>query len=205
MKSFLFDKGVFTIQRIDFIYSKDVTVIDQRQFEAHFELYNGYVEKYNEISQKLRNKIYQSGANATYSQFRSLKRGETFALNGVILHELYFENIGASDDRIAENIEIMTKNGFSDFESWKEDFIATARASRGWVVFAYVQRVKKFMNISLDAHDVGNIELSYPILVLDVYEHAYFLQYGNKKNEYIEQFMENINWKTVMGRFDQLK
>lgn len=193
------------IQRIDFIYSKDVTVIDQRQFEAHFELYNGYVDKYNEISHKLMSKLDRSTSNATYSHFRSLKRGETFALNGVILHELYFENIGGRDGQIDETVEMMMKNGFADFQSWKEDFIATAKASRGWVICAYVQRVKKFINISLDAHDVGNIELSFPILVLDVYEHAYFLQYGNKKNEYIEQFMNDINWKTVMRRLDKLK
>lgn len=193
------------IHRVDFIYSNDVTVINRRQFEAHFELYNGYVEKYNQITQLLQNEGLYENANSTYSEFRGLKRGETYALNGVILHELYFENIGGEDQ---ESIEVMIQrvlgNSFEDFEHWKNDFIATAKASRGWVILAYVQRTNRFLNISLDSHDFGNIELTFPLLVLDVYEHAYFLQYGNKKQEYIEEFMKNINWKIVMRRFDRL-
>ncbi len=89
---------------------------------------------------------------------------------------------------------------FGSYEDWEKHFVATARASRGWAVLAFDWRSYRFRNISLDAHDVGNIALSTPVLVLDVYEHAYFLQYANNKDEYINNFMKNINWPVVDKR-----
>lgn len=80
------------------------------------------------------------------------------------------------------------------------DFVATAKASRGWAVLCYDQRSYRLRNISLDSHDLGNIAYSAPILVLDVYEHAYFLQYADNKSEYINRFMDNINWYVVNQR-----
>lgn len=194
-----------SIKMIEFIYSDDVTVINKAQFEAHMRLYGGYIKKVNEIEAKLESDSGRKDANATYSQFRCLKRGETYSLNGVILHELYFENIGGETKDPNDQLSTILENNFGSFEQWKEDFIATAKASRGWVTLAYEQRTKQFMNISLDAHDVGNIVLSFPVLVLDVYEHAYFLEYADNKDEYINNFMKNINWDIVSCRLNRIR
>lgn len=191
------------IEKVPFTYTQDITVINKDQFDAHMRLYEGYVTSINNVDAALANSDDQrEQANTTFSYYREMKRGETYALDGVILHELYFENIGGTtpepDQTIVEKIE----NDFEVFQDWQEDFIATAKASRGWAVLCYDQRSARYRNISLDAHDLGNIAYSAPVLVLDMYEHAYFLQYADNKAEYINNFMKNINWTVVGGRMN---
>lgn len=188
------------IKKIDFKYTDDVKVINRKQFEEHMKLYEGYVDKINEIDKRLKDDSDPSKANATYSKYRGLKRGETYALNGVILHELYFQNIGGSQKEPDKVLMGYIQRDFGSYDNWKMHFIATAKASRGWTVLAYDCRSDRFRNISLDAHDHGNISYSTPILILDVYEHAYFLQYATNKEEYIKNFMDNIDWNMVSQR-----
>lgn len=190
------------IERVDFKYTDDITVINREQFEVHIRLYKGYVDKINEIDEILQNDPGRDKANATFSYFRECKRGETYALNGVILHELYFENLGRGVNVPSPSITQQLEMDFGSFENWEMDFVATAKASRGWAVLSYDQRSYRLRNISLDAHDLGNIAYSAPILVLDVYEHAYFLQYADNKAEYINRFMEDINWEVIGARME---
>jgi Fe-Mn family superoxide dismutase len=166
-------------------------------------LYEGYVTNINKIDEILREGDAQRDqSNTTFSYYRELKRGETFALDGVILHELYFENIGGNSPQPGPATTEILNTDFGSFQNWQEDFIATAKASRGWAVLAFDQRSGRLRNISLDAHDLGNIAYSAPILVLDMYEHAYFLQYADKKAEYINNFMKNINWNVIEERLN---
>ena len=187
-------------KKIDFTYSEDITVINKEQFDAHMRLYEGYINKMNEIDKLLKENSDLDLANSTYSKYRGIKRGETFALNGVILHELYFQNIGSPESKPDDTVKKFLIRDFGSFEEWEKQFVATAKASRGWVVLAYDVRSKSFRNISLDAHDVGNIAFSTPILVLDMYEHAYFLEYADKKVDYINNFKKNINWNVINDR-----
>lgn len=189
------------IEKVNFTYTDDITVVNHNQFEAHLRLYEGYVNNINKIDGELAfGNAQRDQANTTFSYYRELKRGETYALNGVILHELYFENIGGNtpepDRRVIEKI----CRDFGTFENWQEDFIATAKASRGWAMLALDQRSARLRNISLDAHDLGVIAYSAPFLIIDMYEHAYFLQYADNKTEYIHNFMKNINWNVVGER-----
>lgn len=186
--------------KLNFEYSDDVTVINREQFDVHMRLYEGYINKMNEIDGLLKANTGLEEANSTYSEFRGIKRGETFALNGVILHELYFENIGSANNTPSEQIRQMLARDYGSFENWQDHFIATAKASRGWAILCYDPRSDSFRNDSLDAHDYGNMSLSIPLLVLDMYEHAYFLQYADNKVEYINRFMENIDWQVVGER-----
>jgi Fe-Mn family superoxide dismutase len=190
------------IEKIQFHYTDDFTVINREQFEAHMRLYEGYVTNINKIDEELyQGNPQRDQANTTFSYYRECKRGETFALNGVILHELYFENIGGSNAPDQFTKDQLEKN-FGSMRKWQEDFIATAKASRGWAILTYDQRSNLLRNISLDAHDLGNIAYSAPILLLDMYEHAYFLQYADKKADYINNFMQNINWDVIRRRMD---
>ncbi len=189
------------IEKIPFTYSEDITVVKREQYEAHMRLYEGYVNQINKNDSILsQGEAQRDQANTTFGWYRELKRGETFALDGVILHELYFENIGGETRELNEEIIVSIEQDFGSIERWTEDFTATAKASRGWAILCYDQRSRSLRNISLDQHDLGNIAYSAPILVLDMYEHAYFLQYADNKAEYIKNFMENINWTVVSGR-----
>lgn len=189
------------IEKIPFTYTDDITVINKEQFDVHMRLYEGYVTNINKIDDILqRGDAQRDQSNATFSYYRELKRGETYALDGVILHELYFENIGGTSPVPDRFVVDQIENDFNSLPKWQEDFVATAKASRGWAMLAFDQRSNRFRNISLDAHDLGNIAYSAPALVLDMYEHAYFLQYADNKAEYINNFMKNINWGAVADR-----
>lgn len=191
--------------KVNFQYSDDVTVVNEEQFDAHMRLYQGYIAKMNEIDALLRGDSGFSDANSTYSKYRGIKRGETFALNGVILHELYFENIGSKNNTPEDIVKEYIGKDFGGFDNWSDLFIATAKASRGWVVLCYDFRSKSLRNCSLDAHDVGMFVLAVPLLVLDMYEHAYFLQYADNKVAYINNFMKDIDWTVVENRISCLK
>ncbi len=191
------------IEKVPFTYTDDIKVINREQFEAHMRLYEGYVTSINKVdAELLHGNAQRDQSNTTFSYYRELKRGETYALNGVILHELYFENIGGNTTKSQPTTREMLENDFGNIQNWQADFIATAKASRGWAVLSYDQRSQRLRNISLDAHDVGNIAYSAPILVLDMYEHAYFLQYADKKADYINNFMNNINWNVIEERLN---
>lgn len=191
------------IEKIQFYYTDDIKVVNREQFEAHLRLYEGYVTNINKIdTELLQGNAQRDQSNSTFSYYRELKRGETFALNGVILHELYFDNIGGRKNEPDDRVKGILEQDFGSFEKWQEDFIATAKASRGWAILSYDQRSNRFRNISLDAHDLGVIAYSSPILILDMYEHAYFLQYADKKVDYINNFMKNINWEVIENRID---
>ncbi len=191
------------IEKVQFTYTDDIKVINKEQFDAHMRLYEGYVTNLNKIDAELQQgNAQRDQSNTTFSYYRELKRGETFALNGVILHELYFENIGGTTPEPDQDVKEMLERDFGGYQNWQEDFIATAKASRGWAVLAFDQRSDRLRNISLDAHDSGNIAYYAPFLILDMYEHAYFLQYADKKVDYINSFMKNINWEVVAGRMN---
>ncbi len=186
------------IKAKDFVY--DTPVVSERQYNQHLILYKGYVNKTNEITRDLENKELDKGANAIYSEYRGLKVAETFAIDGVILHELYFNNMGNKKTAQGPLTTAMMENGFGGYENFKKDFIACCTSARGWCLLVYDARTKSFRNILLDAHNKGQISMAYPIIVMDMYEHAYFIDYGTNKAEYIEKFIEFINWDVVEKR-----
>ncbi len=172
--------------------------LSERQITEHHDvLYAGYVKKVAEIRDKLK-KVELTTANATYSDLRELKHEETFALNGVKLHEGYFDNLspnggGVASGKIAEMIE----QDFGSFENWKNEFMACGVSARGWVVLAFDLDDKKLHNYICDVHNQGGVWSCIPLLILDVYEHAYFLDYGTARKKYLDVFMDNVDWGFV--------
>lgn len=175
-----------------------------RQILEHFNvLYKGYVNKVNEIRGKLHD-ANRSEANATYSEFRILKKAETYALDGVILHELYFNNLGGPGGIPHGSLLRRIEDDYGSFDNWVKDFIATGMAARGWAVLAYDPRDNRLHNFLQDAHDEGVIANARAILVMDVYEHAYFIDYGTRKRDYITSFMQNVDWMAAERRWDKV-
>lgn len=175
---------------------KSLNGISERQISEHHDvLYAGYVKKVNEIREKLK-AVNRDEANATFSDFRALKVEETFALNGVKLHEAYFDNLGG-DGNASGPILRMIEEDFGSFEEWSKDFKACGMSARGWVVLAFDADDKKLHNFICDSHNIYGIWNCTPLLVLDMYEHAYFLDFATGKKKYIEVFMQNIDWNFV--------
>jgi len=187
----------------DGLKPKGLIGISDKQIEYHFEThYKGYVNKLNEVWEKLKN-ADRSKANQNYSEYRALKVEESFNHQGVLLHELYFENL--KDGRNTKPSDKMMKYleaSFDSFEKWKEDFKACGMALRGWTVLVHDAANKKLINNGLDAHNVYGLLGTTPLLVLDVYEHAYYVDYGPKRAAYIDAFLENVNWNVVSKRLE---
>lgn len=188
------------ISKVNFQYNNTINAVSKQQYDVHLALYEGYVNKINEIWIELQTNPERDKANATYSKYRGLKKGETFALNGVILHELYFQNLGGTNNTPSGSSLELINQYFGSYDNWRADFVACGKAARGWAVLAFDQRSKTLVNILCDSHDDGNVCNAYPLLIMDVYEHAYFIDYQNKKADYIDKFMLDINWDIVNKR-----
>ena len=176
----------------------------KRQLEEHHGvLYKGYVNKLNEI-RKLLQSVDHSKANQTYSDLRALKVEETFALNGIKLHEYYFDNMGGSGGKASGQALAMIERDFGSYDAWEKDFKASGMAVRGWVVLAYDLDDGTLHNFGNDSHNAGPIWNAVPILVMDTYEHAYMIDYGVKRPPYIDAFMNVIDWDVVNERLAKL-
>ncbi len=187
---------------------KELPGLSEKQLVEHHDvLYAGYVKKTNEIRTKLEN-VDLANVNATYSDLRELKIEETFALNGVRLHERYFDNLGGKGGAPEGNIADLLMRDFGSYEKWAAEFMACGMVARGWVVLAYDLEEKRLMNVVCDIHNQGGVWGQIPLLVLDVYEHSYFIDYATGRKKYLESFMQNIDWSVPnvqIEKFDLLK
>ncbi len=178
--------------------------ISDNQIAQHRDiLYAGYVKKLNEIEERLMN-VDISKANQTFSDLRALKADETFALNGVVLHELYFENLGGKNMKPQGKLSDLIAREFGSFEKWSDNFKACGLAARGWVILGLNVYDGKLHNYCLDAHNANVPVNVIPILVMDVYEHAYTIDFGVKRQPYIDAFMKNIEWSVCAGRLEKI-
>lgn len=171
----------------------------KKQIAEHYKLYEGYVGKYNQLAKMARDVDSQS-ANATHSEIREVNLEKVFALNAIRLHEAYFENLSAHASECEGPIKTLIERDWGSLGKWVEDFAALGLASRGWVVLAWDFDRARLENYICDAHNQGGVWNSGVLLVLDVYEHAYFLDYATARKDYITTFMKLIDWKTVNDR-----
>jgi len=179
------------------------SISDKTLLIHHDKLYAGYVKKKDEIAEKLNSLSHGgdvSSANQTYSELRGLKDGETFAVNGVYLHEWYFESLGGDGQAKGEVMQALTEK-YESFENFIKYFAACGMAARGWVVLAWDTHDKTLRIYTGDAHNQGGVWGAIPLLVLDVYEHAYFIDFGSDRKTYIEEFFNHVNWEAVNERY----
>lgn len=174
--------------------------ISERTIREHYKLYEGYVNKANETREKL-SSIDPSKGNTTYSEVRALKRGESFALNGAKLHELYFDQLGGSGKPSGTLLKVIEQQ-YDVYDNFLSEFKGAGLSARGWAILAYdtLQR-ELFIYITDDQHN-GHVIQSIPILPLDVFEHAYYMDYGTNRSAYIDAFMNNLDWGIVNSRYD---
>lgn len=178
--------------------------VSVRTNQEHYKLYQGYVNKWNEIIEKLKT-ADKSKAASTYSEYGELKRQETFNANGKNLHEMWFPTIFGGDGVPKGEIVKKIEQDFGSFDEWKEDFIATAMSARGWAVLAMDLSSGKLFNFLVDLQNIGHVANTIPILCLDVFEHAYFIDYGTNRRAYIDAFFKLINWDFVEKRYQFAK
>jgi len=175
---------------------KDLDGISARTMTEHYKLYQGYVNKYNEVMGKL-DAADRATANQVFSDIRSLKVDLTFAIGGVKNHELYFGHLGGKGGEPPAEIKSALEKSFGSVEKWMADLKATGMASRGWAWTAWDQDWNYLFNYAGDAQNSFPVWNASPIVALDVYEHAYYLDYGTARASYIDTFFKNLNWTAV--------
>jgi superoxide dismutase, Fe-Mn family len=168
----------------------------------HFELYRGYIESFNRVSAEL-DTANRSEVNSNSNSYRSLKIDETYNMNGAYLHELYFANISDLHSEVSmDSLSYMRlSRDFGGFDAWQNDFIACCQASRcGWAITYYNIWTKSFMNTLVDLHSenvpVGGI----PVIVMDVWQHAYYKDYLKDVKTYTYAMMKQLNWNVIESR-----
>lgn len=215
---FIFQSSVFAQQNknvnpstIVEVKAKDYSCIfdkieglSKKQLQQHYILYTRYVDKINEINKKLYS-VNKDTANAAHSDYRSLKIDRAFSNNGVVLHELYFENLCPKHIQPNDCFTKAIEKDFGTFENYLTDLTASMKSVRnGWVITAYNPLTQRIENETIEFHDLYlpiNIK---PLLVADVWEHSYMIDYGIEKNDYIKVFLKNINWQVVSDRYKQI-
>ncbi len=170
--------------------------MSERMMREHYKLYEGYIKKANEIQEKLAN-VEKSTANAVYSDIRALKLGYSFALDAIKAHEIFFQNISGQGGQPSGWLGSQIEKHFGSYENWQTDMKATGIAARGWVWFAFDWQTGQMFNFLGDAHDAFPIWHATPLVALDVYEHAYFIDYGVNRADYIESFFKSLDWDSV--------
>jgi Fe-Mn family superoxide dismutase len=170
--------------------------ISRESVEAHYKLYEGYVAKRNEILGKLEG-VDLGSANQTYSEIRGLKVELTFAVGGIKNHEIYFEHLGGGGGDPGDAFGRLVERDFGSVEAWRADLKATGMAGRGWAWTAYDWDEGRLFNYIGDAQNTFPIWNATPLVALDVYEHAYFLDYRTDRSSYIDAFFDNLDWTTV--------
>lgn len=170
--------------------------------KMHIKLYQGYVTNTNLLLEKI-DALSKEGKSHS-PEFAELKRRVGWELDGMVLHELYFGNMGGEKQPLKDDDPLFKKiiADFGSIEAWKNDFTATgAMRGIGWVILYQDPKMGRLINIWINEHDVGHLAGGVPLLVMDVFEHAYITQFGLDRAAYMKVFFDNINWNVVSSRF----
>lgn len=184
----------------DFSYLIGTPGFSENLLNNHFKLYQGYVANTQKVANLLVELLREGKENTP--EFAELKRRFGWEWNGMRLHELYFGNLGgASNPDSAPKVLEIIKSAFGSIDGWQRDFKATGMMRGiGWVILYRDQQTKNAFNCWINEHDVAHLAGGTPLLVMDLFEHAFMLDYGMNRADYINAFMKVINWQVVEKR-----
>ena len=180
----------------DFSSLLGITGMSDVMLNNHFTLYQGYVTNTNKLIDLMKEKEAGTG------EYAELHRRFGWEWNGMRLHELYFENIIKGGVGIGErNLKQKIDATWGSVENWHKEFVGMgAMRGIGWVILAHDKSDGKLFNVWVNEHDSGHLAGATPLLVMDVFEHAFMLDYGLKRVDYINAFMTSIDWHAVEER-----
>lgn len=178
--------------------------ISERMIVSHYENnYGGAVRTLNAI----RTELAALDAGTPGYRLRALKREELVAMGSVTLHELYFGNLGGQGNQIPDQVRHVLEEHFGSVGAWRREFVGAAQAlagGSGWVLLTYSRCQKRFWNQIAADHTQAAVDAA-PVLALDMYEHAYHIDFGANATAYIDAFMRNVDWAAVSKRMDAVR
>jgi superoxide dismutase, Fe-Mn family len=177
-----------------------LTGISDRTLEMHFGLYEGYVKNTNLLTEQLYEMAKNKSASATNPGYSELKRHLGFEYGGMVLHEYYFGNLASKGNgNVSSELRSALEESFGSFDIWKSDFVAVgSMRGVGWAILYQDPVSGQLSNHWVELHQEGVPSGFKPVLVMDVWEHAFLLDYKPaERNKYIEAFFSNLNWDVV--------
>lgn len=182
---------------------KKLLDISDEQINDHWKLYEGYVKQVNKLNQDLR-ELEKKGEASTLI-FADRRRRYGFEYNGMVLHEYYFGNLKFGGLKLSDSSKLKAaiEDTWASFDKWAEDFVFTGKTrSIGWAILYCDPQTGRLTNNFISEHQNGNVAGFKPILVMDVWEHAYMVDHNaDGRGKYIEAFFKNINWEVAEKRF----
>jgi Fe-Mn family superoxide dismutase len=166
----------------------------------HTAHYGGALRGYSGIDAKLEQSIKQ-GTAIDANAYGAMQRARQSKGNSVVLHELYFDGLAPKLPDPQADVRAAIEKRFGSLEKWAVDFQASAKAAAGWAMLTYHPVNGKLYNVVSDEHAQGPLWMATPLVVIDVYEHAFYIDYHNRKADYIEKFMDHIDWNEANTRY----
>lgn len=166
----------------------------------HTAHYGGALKAVVEADARLE-EATKSGTAADPAAFAHLKRLINSRANSVILHEFYFDGLAPKAVEPEERLRAAIEQRFGSLEKWTADFIASAKEAAGWAMLVKHPVNGKLYNVVSDEHAMGVLWMARPIIVIDTYEHAFYIDYQNRKADYVDKFMSYIDWTEANARF----
>jgi len=166
----------------------------------HTAHYGGALKGYRAADSKIEEAI-KSGESLDSAAYGALKRAVNSKGNSVVLHEMYFDGLANKAPDPAADVRAAIEKRFGSLDKWASDFIASAKDAGGWAMLVKHPVNGKLYNVVSDEHSMGIVCMSIPLVVIDTYEHAFYIDYQNRKADYVEKFIEHIDWTEVDRRF----
>lgn len=170
----------------------------------HTAHYGGALKAVTGADARLEEAI-KSGTAVDPAAFGQLKRLINSRGNSVVLHELYFDGLSPNSGDTTIDVKTAIENRFGSIEKWWSDFAASAKDAAGWAMLVKHPANGKLYNVVSDEHTMGVLWMAVPLVVIDVYEHAFYIDYQNRKAEYVDKFLRHIDWQQANARFQAME
>ena len=189
----------YTAKKYNHLLGGGIKGLSDNQLKAHFSLYEGYITKINDLETRIKS---FDVSNPDTVNYRGWHLEQTSMLNGAVLHELYFGNLGAENKEPKGQLKKMIDRDFGSLQNFIGHLKTVGKIAHGWSLAAYNYRTGRINVYGLERHNLNVPAMVHPILVLDVYEHAYMIDYGTDKKQYLDAFVTNVDWKPVNNRLE---
>ena len=166
----------------------------------HTAHYGGALKTFVAIDNKFE-ESFRKGTAIDPQAFETMQRQKSSRGNSVILHEMYFDGLALKSTDPAEGVRKAIEKRFGSLDKWSADFIASGKAAAGWAMLVLHPVNGRLYNVVSDEHAMGPLWLAMPLVVIDVYEHAFYIDYQNKKADYVEKFMQHVDWAEADRRY----
>jgi Fe-Mn family superoxide dismutase len=195
------ESGLVTGKMKPLKYEEIPGLLTKEQVTPHYQAhYGGALKRFTAIEQQL-DKLYEGSEPLASDAYIFIHKDKLNRMNSVLLHELYFDGLTPQPGEPAEDIRSALAKRFGSLERWTDDFKACCQAANGWGILARDMVNGRLYNVSSDLHEVGVLWLGQPLVVCDVYEHAFYVDYENRKQEYIQKFVQFLDWEEVDRRW----